>query len=98
MRESGTGGAAFTRISWLHLNGGGEGGAAVRIQLLLEGEWILDDDAVAVIAPESMFGDWQAEIITRSRFPRYDYYEVPSDGDVPHASDGHTSSLRLGKP
>ena len=49
-----------------------DGGAAVRIQLLLEGEWILDDDAVAVIAPESMFGDWQAEIVTRSRFPLYD--------------------------
>ena len=60
-----------------------DGGAAVRIQLLLEGEWILDDDAVAVIAPESMFGDWQAEIVTRSRFPLYDYYEVPSDARLP---------------
>ena len=60
-----------------------ESGAAVRIQLLLEGEWILEDDAVAVIAPASMFGDWQAEIITRSLFPRYDYYEVPSDTRLP---------------
>lgn len=53
--------------------------AAVRIQLLLEGDWILEDDAVVVIAPESMFGDWQAEIVTRSRYPRFDYYEVPVD-------------------
>ncbi len=60
-----------------------EGDAAVRIQLLLEGEWILDDDAVAVVAPESMFGDWQAEILSRSRFPLYDYYDVPSDARVP---------------
>ena len=60
-----------------------EGGDAVRIQLLLEGEWILGDDAVAVIAPESMFGDWQAEIMTRSRFPLYDYYDVPSDARFP---------------
>jgi phospholipid/cholesterol/gamma-HCH transport system substrate-binding protein len=60
-----------------------DGGAAVRIQLLLEGEWILEDDAVAVIAPESMFGDWQAEIVARSRFPQYDYFEVPPDARVP---------------
>ena len=55
------------------------GGSAVRIELLLEGDWILDGDAVVVVAPESMFGDWQAEIVTRSHFPRFDYYEVPAD-------------------
>ena len=60
-----------------------EGGAAVRIQLLLEGEVILDDDAVVVIAPESMFGDWQAEIVSRARFPLYDYYEVAPDAMRP---------------
>jgi phospholipid/cholesterol/gamma-HCH transport system substrate-binding protein len=54
-------------------------GAAVRIQLLLDGEVILDDESVVVIAPASMFGDWQAEIVTRSRFPQYDYSEVPPD-------------------
>jgi len=27
----------------------------------------------------SLFGDWQAEIVTRSRFPSYDYYDVPPD-------------------
>ena len=60
-----------------------EGGAAVRIQLLLEGEWILEEDAVVTIAPESMFGDWQAEIVSRSRFPRFDYYEVPASARIP---------------
>jgi phospholipid/cholesterol/gamma-HCH transport system substrate-binding protein len=55
------------------------GGAAVRITLLIEEDQILADDAVAVIAPESMFGDWQAEIVTRSRFPLYDYFEVQPD-------------------
>ena len=59
-----------------------EGGGAVRIQLLLDGDWILDDDAVVVLAPASMFGDWQAEIVTRSRFPQYDYSEVPSDAQL----------------
>ena len=55
-----------------------EGGAAVRIQLLLEGDVLLENEAVVVVAPESMFGDWQAEIVTRSRFPLYEYFEVPS--------------------
>ncbi len=59
-----------------------DNGAAVRIQLLLDGNWILDEDAVVVLAPASMFGDWQAEIVTRSRFPQYDYSEVPSDVQV----------------
>ena len=59
-----------------------DSGAAVRIQLLLDGDWILDDDAVVVLAPASMFGDWQAEIVTRSRFPQYDYSEVSSDAQV----------------
>ena len=59
-----------------------DNGAAVRIQLLLDGDWILDEDAVVVLAPASMFGDWQAEIVTRSRFPQYDYSEVPSDVQV----------------
>ena len=59
------------------------GGGAVRIQLLLEGDVILEDEAVVVIAPESMFGDWQAEIVTRSRFPLYDYFEVPSERRLP---------------
>ena len=60
-----------------------EGGAAVRIQLLLEGEWILEEDAVVTIAPESMMGAWQAEIVSRPRFPRYDFYEVPADARIP---------------
>ena len=59
------------------------GGAAVRVQLLLEGDVILEDDAVVVIAPASMFGDWQAEIVTRSRYPLYDYYEIPADARLP---------------
>lgn len=69
-------GVNIGRVGSIALEGGG---AAVRITLLLEGDGLLADDAVVVIAPESLFGDWQAEIVTRSRFPLYDYYEVPAD-------------------
>lgn len=52
------------------------GGDAVRVSLELDGDVEVAPDAVVIIAPESLFGDWQAEIVTRSRFPRFDYYEV----------------------
>jgi phospholipid/cholesterol/gamma-HCH transport system substrate-binding protein len=35
----------------------------------------LPDEAVVLLAPESMFGDWQAEIVPRSSFPGYEYAE-----------------------
>ncbi len=67
-------GVTLGRIGSIDLE---EGGAAVRVQLLLEGDVILDEEAVVVVAPVSLFGDWQAEIVTRSQFPLYDFYEVP---------------------
>ncbi len=54
------------------------GGDAVRVGLELEGQVTIASDAGVVIAPESLFGDWQAEIVTRSRYPRYDYFQVPA--------------------
>ena len=72
-------GVNIGRVGGIALEGGGD---AVRITLLLEGDGLLADDAVVVIAPESLFGDWQAEIVTRSRFPLYDYYEVRADARV----------------
>ena len=73
-------GVTLGRIGTIGLE---EGGAAVRVQLLLEGDVILDEEAVVVVAPVSLFGDWQAEIVTRSQFPLYDYYEVPPDAPRP---------------
>ena len=57
-------------------------GEAVRVGLELDGEVILPDDAQAIIAPQSLFGDWQAEIVTRARF-QFDYYEV----NEPYSTD-----------
>ena len=69
-------GVSIGRVGGIALD---EGGGAVRVTLLLEGDGILAEDAAVVIAPESLFGDWQAEIVTRSLFPGYDYYEVPAE-------------------
>jgi ABC-type transporter Mla subunit MlaD len=51
-------------------------GAFVRIELELEGNVRIDDQNRALIAPQSLFGDWQLEIVTLSRFPETDFYEV----------------------
>ncbi len=52
-------------------------GEAVRVWLSLDGEVVIPPEAVVLLAPESFFGDWQAEIVTRESYSSYDFY-VPS--------------------
>ncbi len=53
------------------------GGTAVRVVMELEGEVTIADEAAVLIAPESLFGDWQAEIVTRAGSPEFTFLEVP---------------------
>ena len=53
------------------------GGNAVRLGLNLQGELALGDDIAVLIAPESLFGDWQAEIVTRSASREFPFFDVP---------------------
>lgn len=55
-------------------------GEAVRVRLRIDGDIPLPRDAVVLLAPESLFGDWQAEILPRSQFPFFDYVEVTEPG------------------
>ena len=50
-------------------------GSAVRVGLLLNQEIILPADAAVVLGPESLFGAWQAEIVSRASFPRFPFLE-----------------------
>ena len=54
------------------------GGEAVRIVLQLQSEVTLGDDAAVLVAPESLFGDWQAEIVTRAATPEFAFFDPPS--------------------
>ena len=54
------------------------GGSGVRVTLLLTEEVELPSDPGVVLGPESLFGDWQAEIVSRARFPRFAFYQVPA--------------------
>ncbi len=58
-------------------------GERVRLELRIRTDVQLPEDAVVVLSPESMFGDWQAEIHPPDRFPgvRYTYPEE-DDTDV----------------
>lgn len=56
-------------------------GEVVRLRFRIRDDIVLPADAVVILSPESMFGDWQAEIHSRTRFPRAVYTE-PSEPDV----------------
>lgn len=43
----------------------------------------LPEDPVVLLSPESMFGDWQAQIYPRSSFPQYAYAESPDPKVLP---------------
>lgn len=53
----------------------GDGGA-VRVRLLLAQAIQLPEDAAVVLGPESLFGAWQAEIVSRASYPRFPFFEV----------------------
>lgn len=52
-------------------------GTGVEVTLLFQSEVTLPRDPGVVFGPESLFGDWQAEIVSRAASPRFPFYEVP---------------------
>lgn len=69
-------GVSIGRVGGIEVEPAGD---AVRIRLQLVGDFLPAPDAGVVLAPESLFGDWQAEIVIRSRFPNFAFYEIPPD-------------------
>lgn len=60
-----------------------EGGGGVLVRMRIDSEVPLPADPIVLLSPESMFGDWQAEIYPRSRFPEYAYAEAPDPQVLP---------------
>lgn len=56
-------------------------GEAVRVRLLLDTDIGVTPDLVVLLAPESFFGDWQAEIVPRQRYPGFAFYDVPAGAE-----------------
>lgn len=55
----------------------------VVVRLNIGADVVLPEDPVVLLSPESLFGDWQAEIFPRTRFPFYDYAISPDPGVMP---------------
>ena len=55
------------------------GGQAVRVIMSIQEGVSLPENPAALLAPESMFGDWQAEIVPRESYPQFDFLETESD-------------------
>lgn len=73
-------GVPVGRVSEVELEPGGNG---VIVAMRLQRDVTLPEDPVVLLAPESFFGAWQAEIHPRSRFPRYSYAESPDPQVLP---------------
>jgi phospholipid/cholesterol/gamma-HCH transport system substrate-binding protein len=58
-------------------------GAAVIVTMNISGDVRLPEDPVVILSPESMFGDWQAEIAQRAAFPTYNFLEAPDPAVLP---------------
>ena len=61
-------------------------GQAVLLEMRIQPGLQVPADAAVLIAPESMFGSWQAEIVDRRDFPRYAFLDSPGDGVLPAAA------------
>ncbi|HEX6135983.1 MAG TPA: MlaD family protein [Longimicrobiales bacterium] len=59
------------------------GGAAVIVSLAVDSDVTLPEDAAVMLSPESFFGDWQAEVISRRMFATYEYTEPVESGMLP---------------
>lgn len=70
-------GVSIGRVASIRVDPGGD---VVRLGLEVEGAFDLGNavSAGVIIAPQSLFGDWQAEIVRRARFPQFDYFDVPA--------------------
>ena len=56
---------------------------AVIITMKIRSDIRLPEDPIVLLSPESMFGDWQAQIYPRSSFPLYEYAESPDPKVLP---------------
>lgn len=59
------------------------GGEAVLVRVRVDSQVALPRDAGMILAPESMFGDWQAEIVSQAQYPSLRFYESPPVGVMP---------------
>ncbi len=55
-------------------------GAAVRVRMRIRDEVVLPQNRAVLLAPESMFGDWQAEIVDPRDYSQFTFHEPGESG------------------
>jgi phospholipid/cholesterol/gamma-HCH transport system substrate-binding protein len=55
-------------------------GEAVRVWMRIREDIELPDNRAVLSAPESMFGDWQAEIVNLASYPQFDFHDPIESG------------------
>jgi phospholipid/cholesterol/gamma-HCH transport system substrate-binding protein len=73
-------GVPIGRVDKIELEKNGSG---VIITMKIRSDVRLPEDPVVLLAPESMFGDWQVSIYPRAAFPQYAYAESPDPKILP---------------
>lgn len=73
-------GVGIGRVDGIELERNSSG---VIITMQIRTDVRLPEDPVVLLSPESMFGDWQAQIYPRSSFPLYAYAESPDPKIIP---------------
>ncbi|HUH13977.1 MAG TPA: MlaD family protein [Longimicrobiales bacterium] len=68
-------------------------GDYVLVSMRVDSRVSLPEDPVSILSPESLFGDWQAEIHSRTRYPRYAFTEPSSSSVIPGYSLPDMSQL-----
>jgi phospholipid/cholesterol/gamma-HCH transport system substrate-binding protein len=63
-------GVSVGRVTGVELSGDGRG---VYVTMAVDPDIVLQPDAAVVLAPQSLFGDWQAQIASRQRFPELEF-------------------------
>jgi len=54
-------------------------GSGVRVTLVLDSDVALPNDPAVILGAESVFGGWQAEIVSRASYPTFPFFEIPPD-------------------
>jgi phospholipid/cholesterol/gamma-HCH transport system substrate-binding protein len=68
-------------------------GRAVYVTMHIDPDIVLQPDAAVILAPQSMFGDWQAQIASRQRFPELEFTFTTRPDVLPGAALPDISEL-----
>lgn len=83
-------GVSVGRVTGIELSPAGDG---VFVSMAVNPDVMLQPDAAVVLAPQSLFGDWQAQIASRQRFPELEFTVTTRPDVLPGASLPDISEL-----